>query len=539
MELERLQKRANRLTKRNEQRIAAEVVQNYREAYRAVEADLLRLYDRYAVNGVLTHAEMSKYNRLASLHKQIVDELRPTIARNNRLIERLSSIQYEESFYRHAWSIDQAVGVNLKWGMLNPRTIEAATASPLRQLSKRGLARSTWDRVDRAIAQGLVRGTSLPQMSRLVKDAMGTTANDAMRIVRTEAHRARELGNLAVSEKAVEQGVDLVREWVAALDNRTRDHHANLDGTTRAPGKTFPGGAEYPGGFGIASEDINCRCTLIDIIEGLEPELRATREDGVQPYQSFETWAKDHGIKGSRYGQKYNFVKPGRAVRASGAASSDVSLSFATGSKNADKMLGEAFSSAPQDLRRRVASMPQPSAKVYSKGSPSYSREMHGRLDQGRVMLNSDPVYGSPVARHEYGHHLVTDTIYRDRDRARGMMQAIAEDRRAISGKRHAATMERIEEGISAFGPEGSYELHGVRDFFGAVTREKIGGGHGIRYYNRGGALSDVSGTSVWQLDEAFANMTDIYGRTDRAAWEFISENAPKTTSAYLEWLKL
>ena len=144
-------------------------------------------------------------------------------------------------------------------------------------------------------------------MMRGVRDAIGVTARQAMTIARTEAHRARELGHLMASQEAADKGVELWRVWDAALDDRTRSTHARLDGKKVKAGKPFTGSVYYPGGWGIASEDINCRCTVTDVIEGYEPKGRRA-EGEVQPYQTFPAWAKDHGITGSRYGQKYNFT---------------------------------------------------------------------------------------------------------------------------------------------------------------------------------------------------------------------------------------
>ena len=41
---------------------------------------------------------------------------------------------------------------------------------------------------------------------------------------------------------------------------------------------------------GIASFDINCRCTTEMVVEGLEPELRRVRDEGAQPYLTYEEW---------------------------------------------------------------------------------------------------------------------------------------------------------------------------------------------------------------------------------------------------------
>jgi hypothetical protein len=60
--------------------------------------------------------------------------------------------------------------------------------------------------------------------------------------------------------------------------------------------------------FGVAELDIQCRCSVYDVLEGLEPSMRRIRDlegdDGyssekaksrIVPYQSFETWAKPQG----------------------------------------------------------------------------------------------------------------------------------------------------------------------------------------------------------------------------------------------------
>ena len=77
-----------------------------------------------------------------------------------------------------------------------------------------------------------------------------------------------EYGNEAIAdcqEEASKKGADIVRIWSAALDGRTRPTHRKLDGQIREVGEPFEvDGMKVmqPGGFGIASEDINCRCRL-------------------------------------------------------------------------------------------------------------------------------------------------------------------------------------------------------------------------------------------------------------------------------------
>lgn len=328
MSLRQTQQRANNVAERHEKAIAAEIVRVYREAVKEIRGELSELYERYATNGQLTLAEMTRYNRLTKMERQIVKTMRPHINNNRKLLEKLSEVQYEESFYRTAWSYDNELRVSLGWGQIPHDAVKAAVANPLRATAVKELSQQTLNRVNRAIQQGLIRGLSMRKMMQGVRDAAGISAADAMRIARTEAHRSRELGHLAASQEATDKGVELWRVWDATLDARTRPTHAQLDGTKRRPGKSFPGGAEYPGGFGIASEDINCRCRVVDEIEGYEPQgrrirytdeelakVRARRPDERatsyvrRDYVTFREWARERGITGNRYGQEYNFLR--------------------------------------------------------------------------------------------------------------------------------------------------------------------------------------------------------------------------------------
>lgn len=306
------QRSATRLVMRNEARIERALTDNYAAALNAIRSDMARVYERYAINGRLANAEMTKYNRLRALDKQIVSELRPTIEANRKLIEKAAEVQYDEAFYRRAWSIDQAAGVSLRWGMLSAEQVRAAVANDLRHLAQRGVARETLERVRRAITQGVIRGTTLRQMMSGVRQAMENTGGQAMRIVRTEAHRSRELGALAARESAVNQGVELTRVWDASLDTRTRSAHARLDGKPESEWRLGGIKPEYPGDPRLAPEhSINCRCTATDVVEGFEPKVRRTRENGLEPYQTFGAWAERHGVRASRYGEEYNFLRAG------------------------------------------------------------------------------------------------------------------------------------------------------------------------------------------------------------------------------------
>jgi len=307
MSLRQVQQHSNLRLIKLESRIEREILLNYTNALRAVNKVMRTMYAKYAVDGVLSHAEMTRYNRAVSMRGQLAKALQPYTARNVELVRTLSESQYEASFYRTAWSLDNEVGTALRWGQIPTRQVRASVANKYMLGTLKALPAHERLRLQRAVSDGLIRGRSMPAMMRDIRGVLGVNSRNAMRIARTEAHRAREIGHLAASGEAAEQGVDMWRVWDAALDDRTRSSHAELDGKRVRPGEPFVGTVEYPGGFGIASDDINCRCTVTDEVEGFEPTNRRV-EGEVQPYRTFGTWAREHGITGNRYGQKYNFI---------------------------------------------------------------------------------------------------------------------------------------------------------------------------------------------------------------------------------------
>ena len=120
--------------------------------------------------------------------------------------------------------------------------------------------------IRQGIAEGMSQGDSIDRMTKTIKQQMNTSRYNARRIARTEAHRIREWGNNWAMRDAKKVTDMFDKEWLATSDSRTRDTHRRLNGQFadekgyfHVDGKT----TDYPGNFGIASEDIHCRCTMV------------------------------------------------------------------------------------------------------------------------------------------------------------------------------------------------------------------------------------------------------------------------------------
>jgi SPP1 gp7 family putative phage head morphogenesis protein len=268
------------------------------------------------------------------LEQQLTDAIQPHMLRNEEFLKEIAQVGFERSFYENAWALDQAVGVRQAWGQLDPNAVRAAVgladdvAALGEVMSEReamehkrvldeafeNYRRDTRRWIGREVTQGVIQGESVDRIAkRLDNTALMHSQHSAMTIARTETLRATGLGGQMAYDRAAEKGVQVRQVWDATLDSRTRPRHAQLDGKVRdeqtgafaVPGI---GNVAGPRRSGIASFDINCRCTVRPEIEGYSPRVRRTREDGIQPYQTFEQWARRQGITANRFGERYSFL---------------------------------------------------------------------------------------------------------------------------------------------------------------------------------------------------------------------------------------
>lgn len=116
------------------------------------------------------------------------------------------------------------------------------------------------------ISRGISSGQMYNEIARNIAGWAMIPKNNAMRIARTEAHRIQCKASMNACYKAKEKGADVVKQWDAALDSKTRDTHRELDGQIRELDEPFEVAgmkAMMPGGFNRPEEDINCRCALL------------------------------------------------------------------------------------------------------------------------------------------------------------------------------------------------------------------------------------------------------------------------------------
>lgn len=97
------------------------------------------------------------------------------------------------------------------------------------------------------------------------------------------------------------KGADVLKQWDATLDGRTRDSHRRVDGEIRELDEKFSNGLMFPGDpSGSAAEVVNCRCTSNTRARWAlgEEELQTLKERaeffGLDKTKNFEEYREKH-----------------------------------------------------------------------------------------------------------------------------------------------------------------------------------------------------------------------------------------------------
>jgi SPP1 gp7 family putative phage head morphogenesis protein len=300
-ELETARKAAERLQKRLER----ELIAKYKETNRELKLMFADLYRKYETGGKLTFVEMQKYDRLKAIQKDVTATINELYQKERSYLNTGLKDIYENGYYRTAYAIEKDLQAKLSYSLLNVDKIKAAIQNPISGLTlNETLSKNRINiigKINQEIVQGLVRGESYGKMAKRITETLGGDAGKAIRVAQTEAHRIHVQATMESAEQAEAAGVNMMKTWVATLDDRTRDAHRDLDGQTIPMDENFTdstgGDGPGPGAMGTAASDINCRCTLAYEVEGVAHDFRRVRGEGVIPYQTYNEWAAAKEIK--------------------------------------------------------------------------------------------------------------------------------------------------------------------------------------------------------------------------------------------------
>ena len=355
------------------------------------------------------------------------------------------------------------------------------------------------------LSRGIASGSTWNEMALRIAKGMNSpfrkAYNNAIRIARTEGHRIQNEAALDGQHEAKKKGADIVKQWDATLDSRTRPEHREADGQIMELDEPFDVGGEKmqaPGVGGSAKNVCNCRCCLLQRAKWAldDDELKTLQERaaffGLDKTQSFNDFK-----------QKY-LKLPDNAdtinVKEYDVLAHTQKLKGAMSSSDYDeymKILTEHSNTSLQKLYAKYAD--QINGVAYGKSgyySPSgnnlvFSYPLQRHLDGGRSKYST--------LAHEYGHYFDKKAEYEGlhfkeieliHSKTKWLEKMF--DKVASSSDEFLAAVRKDRELLKeTLTDESKKDLRdhdasaGVQDAIDGLLAERISWGHGDKYYNR------------------------------------------------------
>lgn len=257
------------------------------------------------------------------------------------------------------------------------------------------------------ISRGVATGLAYADIARNLNNrATKITYNQAARIARTEGHGVQCQAASDAQHAAKAAGADVVKQWDAALDGRTRESHRMLDGEIRELDEPFSNGMKMPSDpAGGAAEVVNCRCALLQRARwALDDDELETLKQRAAYYGLDKT--KDFDDFKGKYlkAQKDVDVKPDKDYNEPRMGELSV-----YGNKHS-KAIQDFIKDSPEDVKAAWNDC----AADFHVLDPKYrGKKAHYSPSEDGVLLNISAAakgsrYQTPyqVVFHEYGHHM-------------------------------------------------------------------------------------------------------------------------------------
>ena len=182
-----------------------------------------------------------------------------------------------------AYTIEQVAG-NASFTLWDEQTVKRLLVEqpdlmpyyPKKKAVKRGIDLA-WGKkqITNVVTSGILQGKSIKGLADDLQARIPTMNRDsAIRTARTAVTGAQNAGRMDSYVAATKMGIEMEREWVSALDARTRPEHAEADGQVVGVDEPFIVGGEklmFPGDRSGSGWNIyNCRCTMIAKVKGVD-----------------------------------------------------------------------------------------------------------------------------------------------------------------------------------------------------------------------------------------------------------------------------
>jgi SPP1 gp7 family putative phage head morphogenesis protein len=219
-----------------------------------------------------------------------------------------------------AYTIEQQLGANVGFDLWDEQTVRRLIVEqpdlmpyyPPKRAVKRGIDLDWGKRqITAQVTSGILQGESIKHIAdRLQDNIPNMNRTSAIRAARTAVTGAQNAGRLDSYQQAEAMGIQLEKQWLATLDDRTRHDHAVADGQTVPKDEPFIVGGEalmFPGDPSGSGWNIyNCRCTMIAKVKGVDMSNSLRRDRyGLLPNMTYAQWENTKRGEGALAAERY------------------------------------------------------------------------------------------------------------------------------------------------------------------------------------------------------------------------------------------
>ena len=260
--------------------LTKELRNTYQHAYNELKKTMTDVMSKMQLDPNMTaeqrYALARKYSRLEKLEKQLATSLSKVNKEAVQMINNNMLNVYQINYDSAASLFPKDVIPVLDRSAI--RTVLTGQVDPFTKLALDGLKDQAILRqsLTRELLTGIMQGDSIPHLAKRIKAVTEKSFKDSVRIARTETTRVENSARNDVGAQGEKKGFRMLKEWVATDDESTRDEHREMNGVKVPQNEPFVVGDEemmYPGDISLGASGwnvINCRCTIVNIIEKKE-----------------------------------------------------------------------------------------------------------------------------------------------------------------------------------------------------------------------------------------------------------------------------
>lgn len=309
------------------QRLSAE----YKQAEKELRKELDDYYKRFqkqdkekaklVSQGKLDRSEYIKWRKNKMLYKetlnQKVDVMSQHLLNVNKqardIIRKEMFGVYADQYNFGKYEVEKGLKVNTSFTLFDQKTVERMADKnpkllPERKAPDGKILKYSRRKVNTAITQGVLKGDSIDKIAQRLSRVVGMEERYALTNARTAMTGAQNAGRLDSYFDSKKLGINVRKQWMATLDERTRESHQMLDGESRPIEEPFSNGLMYPANADLPksikvdghkvsptpAEVYNCRCTMIADLPDFPPQnmMRLDNVNGTPiEYATYNEWA--------------------------------------------------------------------------------------------------------------------------------------------------------------------------------------------------------------------------------------------------------